>query len=96
MGMSMVAVQQLRSYATSPRGADRKYPMESAPQIVALVMAYPRTALELSQASGIGLATVKRWLIAFEAAGVIAADEGLPRHGVAARIWRLNLQRAAS
>lgn len=73
---------------------------ETAPLLIALVMDKPRTARELSADGGVHISTVKRWLSAFEAAGVLTWDpsetECVGNSCQPVRVWRLHMRRAVS
>lgn len=67
--------------------------VETAPLIIALLMDKPRTAREISDDGDINISTVKRWLRAFEAAGVLTHEDcptqhTTNRHGPV-QLWRM-------
>lgn len=74
--------------------------VETAPLIVALLMDKPRTARELSVDGEIDISTVKRWLVAFEAAGVLVREPHPTRHTTnrhgSVQLWRMHQARAVS
>lgn len=102
MGMTQIACEPLHRVARSLTSRPRKHAsvVETAPLVVAMLMDKPRTARALANESGIHIATVKRWLAAFEAAGVLTWDpsetEFYRGDNRPVRVWRLHLSRAAS
>lgn len=66
---------------------------ETAPALIALLMGRPRTRSELMRDSGYSRATVNRWLMSFELAGVVIGECAPGTNPASSpKLWRLNLR----